>query len=249
MTGVLVIPAVDVLEGGAVRLAQGDYSRRSSFGDPVERVRELADAGATWVHVVDLDAARDGAPMPLDLVEALASVGPRVQFGGGVRDPERASALLRAGVSRLVVGTAAADPDALAAIVALGPDVVVLAADHRSGASGREVMVRGWLEGSGRGLEDVCAQAEAVGAAGVLVTDIGRDGMLSGPDLEGLSLALGSTRLPVLASGGVSGLEDLERLSSLEVAGRRVAGAVVGRAVLEGRVDLREALERCAPSA
>lgn len=246
----LVIPAVDVLDGGAVRLAQGDYSKRSSFGDPVERVVELADQGAVWVHVVDLDAARDREPMPLALVERLAAVGPRIQFGGGVRDPERASALLGAGVSRVVVGTAAsADPEALADIAALGSDVVVVAADHRGTSSGREVMVRGWLEGSGRSLEDVCAQAEAVGAAGVLVTDIGRDGMLTGPDVEGLSVALGATTLPVLASGGVSSLEDLERLSALCVSGRRVAGAIVGRAVLEGRIDLREALERCARSA
>lgn len=246
----LVIPAVDVLAGGAVRLAQGDYSKRTSFGDPVERVRELADAGAEWVHVVDLDAARDRPPMPLGLVEAMSAIGPRVQLGGGVRDVARASALLEAGVSRVVVGTAAvADPDALSAIAALGRDVVVVAADHRGATSGREVMVRGWLEGSGRRLEDVCAQAEAVGAAAVLVTDIGRDGMLSGPDLEGLTVALGATRLPVLASGGVSSLEDLERLRALEVAGHRVAGAIVGRAVLEGRIDLREALERCARSA
>jgi len=246
----LVIPAVDVLDGGAVRLVQGDYEKRSAFGDPVERVRELADAGASWVHVVDLDAARDRAGMPMDLVRRLAAVGPRIELGGGVRDAARARALLDAGVARVVVGTAAwADPGSVAEIAALGADVLVVAADHRPGGLGREVMVRGWLEGSGRTLEEACKRAEAVGAAAVLVTDIGRDGMLSGPDIEGLAVALGASAVPVLASGGISTLEDLDRLRALEVNGRRLAGAIVGRAVLEGRIDLKEALARCARSA
>src|SRR5690606_9081975 len=212
--------------------------------DPVGQARSFAAAGAPWVHVVDLDAARTGEPRNRPVVAAIAAAlaadGVPVQTGGGVRDDAAADALLAAGVRRVVVGTAALDdPDWVRRLAARHPGRVAVGLDAR----GREVAVRGWTEGSGQDLVEVARRFDDAGLAALVVTEIGRDGTLAGPDLDQLAAVLAATRLDVVASGGVGSLDDLRALAGLEVGGRRLAGAIVGRALYEGAFPLSAAVE------
>ena len=239
-------PAVDLRAGRCVRLYQGDFGQETAYGtDPVTVAKEFAAAGAPWIHVVDLDAARTGVPENRDVVEAIArAVRPsRVQAGGGVRDRAAAEALFATGVDRVVLGTAAVErPDLVRALAADHPVAVGL--DVR----GREAAVRGWTARSGHDLFSLLDAYADAGVAAVVVTEISRDGTLTGPDLDGLAAVLESTALPVIASGGVANLSDLTALATLEAGGRRLAGAVVGKALHEDRFSLEEAIAACAPS-
>ncbi len=239
-------PAVDLLDGRCVRLVQGDFERRTEYGDPVEAAVELAGAGAPWLHVVDLDGARTGQPVNRGLIsEIVAAVEVPVQAGGGIRDEPAAATLLDAGVARVVLGTAAVeDPDLLERLAARYPGRVAAGIDHRGG----EVSLHGWTQASGAGLVEVMGRLEDLGAAAVIVTDIRRDGTLAGPDVAGLSAALAVSTVDLIASGGVATLDDLARLARLDADGRRLAGVIVGRAIHDGRLDVREALAACAPS-
>jgi phosphoribosylformimino-5-aminoimidazole carboxamide ribotide isomerase len=232
-------PAIDLRGGRAVRLHQGDYLRETVYGDdPVGLAEGFAAAGARWIHVVDLDAARTGDPVNRPVVAAIAGAvagQARVQTGGGVRSVEDAVALAAAGVARVVMGSAAlADPSVVAAVS--GVVSVAVGLDHREG----ELSVHGWTEGTGRRLLDVLDLFPD--AAAFIVTDISRDGTLSGPDLDGLAAVSASTAVPVIASGGVSSLEDLRVLAS--VVG--LAGAIVGKAIYEGRFEVTAALRALA---
>jgi len=235
-------PAIDIRGGRCVRLYQGDHRRETVYGeDPVAQARAFAAAGARWIHVVDLDAARTGEAANRAVVAAVAAaVDVPVQAGGGVRDDAAADALLSAGVRRVVVGTAALeDPAWVARLAARHPGRVAVGLDAR----GRDVAVRGWVEGSGHDLVEIAQRFDGSGVAALVVTEIGRDGTLAGPDLDQLGAVLGATGLDVVASGGVGSLDDLRALAGLEVGGRRLAGAIVGRALYEGAVRLPEALE------
>lgn len=241
-------PAIDIIDGRAVRLVQGDFGRRTDYGDPFEAATRLAAEGPPWLHVVDLDAARTGSPVNRDVVAAIArAVGVPVQVGGGVRDELAARALLEAGVARVVVGTAAlAQPDLVAALIAHHPGAVAVGLDYRLSASPgpvarREVAVRGWSAGSGTDLTAALASLAEMGVTTVVVTAIDQDGTLSGPDLEGLAVALESG-MAVVASGGVGSLTDLQSLACLRRAGRGLTGVVVGRALHDGRFSVREAM-------
>lgn len=239
-------PAVDLLDGRCVRLVQGDFERRTVYGDPVETAIDLAGSGAPWLHVVDLDAARTGHPVNRRIItDIAAAVEVPVQAGGGVRDDSGAAALLDGGVARVVLGTAAVeDADLVERLAARYPGRVAAGIDHRRG----EVSLRGWTQASGAGLLEVLGRLEDLGAAAVIVTDISRDGTLAGPDLAGLSAALAVSTVDLIASGGVGSLDDLARLARLDADGRRLAGVIVGRAIHDGRLDLKEALAACAPS-
>ncbi|HEX4539714.1 MAG TPA: 1-(5-phosphoribosyl)-5-[(5-phosphoribosylamino)methylideneamino]imidazole-4-carboxamide isomerase [Acidimicrobiales bacterium] len=239
-------PAVDLLDGRCVRLVQGDFERRTVYGDPVETAIDLAGSGAPWLHVVDLDAARTGHPVNRRIItDIAAAVEVPVQAGGGVRDDSGAAALLDGGVARVVLGTAAVeDADLVERLAARYPGRVAAGIDHRRG----EVSLRGWTQASGAGLLEVLGRLEDLGAAAVIVTDISRDGTLAGPDLAGLSAALAVSTVDLIASGGVGSVEDLARLARLDADGRRLAGVIVGRAIHDGRLDLKEALAACAPS-
>lgn len=243
-----LFPAIDLRAGRCVRLYQGDYARETAYGtDPVTVARAFAAAGARWVHVVDLDAARTGAPENRDTIAAIArALAPdvAVQAGGGVRDQATAEALWSAGVARVVLGTAAVENPALVRELAAEHPVVV-GVDVRDG----DVAVRGWTEGSGRRLAEVLAPLDGAGLAAVVVTEIGRDGTLEGPDLELFATALEATAADVIASGGVGSLADLEALATLETGGRRLAGAIVGKALHEGVFTVEEAVAACAASA
>lgn len=242
--------AIDLRAGRCVRLDQGDYDRETVYGDdPVEIARAFEAAGAPWLHVVDLDAARTGDAANRGVVAAIAAaVGIPVQSGGGVRDEATAESLIGSGVARVVVGTAAVErPELVSRLAARHPGKVAVGLDHRTVDGRRMVAVRGWTQTSGVELVSMLGAVEAAGATAVVVTDIGRDGMLAGPDLEGLGDALATCGIDVIASGGVSSTADLASLSVLRAGGRRLSGAVVGKAIYEGRVSVEEAVAACAP--
>ncbi|HET6663150.1 MAG TPA: 1-(5-phosphoribosyl)-5-[(5-phosphoribosylamino)methylideneamino]imidazole-4-carboxamide isomerase [Acidimicrobiales bacterium] len=234
-------PAIDLRDGRCVRLYQGDYARETVYADdPVAQARAFAAEGAPWVHVVDLDAARTGDPHNYELVAAVAAaIDVPVQGGGGVRNDAAADALLGRGVRRVVVGTAALErPDWVRSLAGRYPGRVAVGLDAR----GHDVAVRGWAEGSGHDLVDVARRFEDAGVAALVVTEIGRDGTLSGPALDQLATVLEATGVDVIASGGVGTLADLRTLSVLEVDGRRLAGAIVGRALYEGAFRVSDAI-------
>ena len=237
----IVYPAIDLRAGRAVRLEQGDFARETVYDDdPVAVARAFEVAGAEWIHVVDLDAARTGEPANLAKIEAIATaVSCRVQVGGGVRSAGAAGALLLAGAARVVVGTAAVEhPELVDELCVSYPGQIAVGLDAR----GRKVAVRGWVEGSGADLLGLAARFEHAGVAALVVTEIARDGMLVGPDLDQIRAVLVSTQLPVIASGGVGSLGDLTALAALADGERRLAGAIVGKALYEGRFSLAEAL-------
>jgi phosphoribosylformimino-5-aminoimidazole carboxamide ribotide isomerase len=233
-------PAIDLRDGRCVRLQQGDYAQETVYGDdPVAQAVAFAEAGAGWIHVVDLDAARTGIPENRDVVAAIAdAVNVPVQTGGGVRNREAAEALFSAGVERVVIGTAAlTDPDFVRA----------LAVDHRVAvgldAKSGEVATDGWLVGSGRSVLDVARSFTDAGVDAFVVTDISRDGTLEGPDLVGLADVLGATPVDVIASGGVGSMADLAALDEIIVGGRRLSGVIAGKAIYEGHVDVAGAVQ------
>jgi phosphoribosylformimino-5-aminoimidazole carboxamide ribotide isomerase len=233
----LLYPAIDLRGGRCVRLYQGDYAAETVYSDsPAAVATAFAAAGAPWLHVVDLDAARTGELINIAEVEAIVdAAGVPVQYGGGVRTAAAADRLAAAGVARVVIGTAALENPSLVAEVSASQPVAV-GLDVR----GREIAVHGWRSGSGRTLGDVLAATE--GAEALVVTQIDSDGTLEGPDMALLAEALAATEVPLIASGGVGSLDDLRRLASLRVRGRDLAGAIVGRAIYERTVDLADAL-------
>jgi phosphoribosylformimino-5-aminoimidazole carboxamide ribotide isomerase len=227
--------------GNAVRLLRGDFATETVYdADPVGVARGFEADGARWIHVVDLDAARTGEPANLNTVAAIAAaVSCPVQVGGGVRTVEAARALIDAGVARVVVGTAAVErPELVDELCQEHPGHVAVGLDAR----GQEVAVRGWVEGSGTDLVELGQRFEASGVSALIVTEIGRDGTLEGPDLGQLSTVLAALAIPVVASGGVGVLDDLRALDGLEAGGRRLVGAIVGRALYENRFTVAEGI-------
>ena len=228
-------PAIDLRGGRVVRLTKGDYDAETVYDDdPVSVAESFAEAGAPWVHVVDLDAARSGDPVNRPVVAAIAAAlsgRALLQNGGGVRTLDDARSLAAAGVDRVVMGSAAVqNPD----LVTQAAEIVAVAVglDHRDG----DLAVHGWTEASGVRLDDALALFPT--AAAFVITDISRDGMLTGPDVLGLSRAVAATSVPVIASGGVSSVDDLVALA--EIAG--LGGIITGKAIYEGRFTVAEAL-------
>jgi phosphoribosylformimino-5-aminoimidazole carboxamide ribotide isomerase len=250
---VLLFPAIDLRGGRVVRLRQGDFADETVYGDePVAVAVGFAEEGAAWIHVVDLDAARTGQPVNRPIIGAIGRVlarrGTHVQAGGGVRNEAAASALWEAGVTRVVIGTAAVeDPDLVTRLCRAHPGGVAVGLDTRDG----EVATRGWESRSGLRLSDALSRVADAGVAAVVVTDIGRDAMLTGPDLSGLATALDLTTVDVIASGGVSSVNDLIALTALfgPRSHRTLAGAIVGKAIYEGRFTVAEGVAACAVSA
>ncbi|NQY56621.1 MAG: 1-(5-phosphoribosyl)-5-((5-phosphoribosylamino)methylideneamino)imidazole-4-carboxamide isomerase [Ilumatobacteraceae bacterium] len=228
-------PAIDLLGGRVVRLQRGDYDQQTVYGDdPVEVARRFADEGARWIHVVDLDAARSGDAINRPVVAAIAeAVRGRcaVQTGGGVRTIDDVRELAERGAARMVMGSAALrEPALVARAAAIAPIAVGL--DHRGGA----LSMHGWTETSDLQLDD--AYDRYPDAAAFVVTDIERDGMLSGPDVEGLRAAADAAAAPVIASGGVATLADVEQLAGIDGLG----GVITGKALYEGRFTVAAAL-------
>ena len=237
MSTIDLYPAIDIRSGRVVRLVQGDYDRETVYGDdPLEVARKFADEGARWIHIVDLDAARSGDPVNRGLIARIASAvegRASVQTGGGVRSVEDARVLSEAGIRRVVMGSAAVSRPALVDEVAAFTQVAV-GLDHRHG----RVSVQGWTEDSGLGLGDALQMFAS--ASAFVITDISRDGMLQGPDVAGLTEATRQTSVPVIASGGVSCLADIEALASIE----GLSGVITGKAIYDGRFTVADALDR-----
>ena len=236
-------PAIDLLDGKCVRLYQGDYDQETIYSDsPVDQAKAFADAGARWIHVVDLDAAKTGEPTNREVVGAIAAgVDIPVQTGGGIRSVDAARPLFDLGITRVVIGTAALENPELVSELASAGHRLAVGLDVK----GTEVAVRGWLEGSGRNLNDVVADFADAGADTVICTQIAVDGTLEGPDTAGLSALLAATEIPVVASGGVGTAGHIAELAAVEVDGRTLEGVIVGRALYEGKFDLPEALAAC----
>jgi phosphoribosylformimino-5-aminoimidazole carboxamide ribotide isomerase len=239
-----LFPSIDIRSGRVVRLSQGEATRQTVYGDdPVAVAERFVEQGASWVHVVDLDRALgtgDNLPAVARIARRVAS-RVRLQLGGGFRTLDLVRAGLDLGVARVVIGTAAAvDPSFVAsAVSATGSERLVVGIDTREG----QVALRGWTETSTQRAEELARRVVADGIDTVIYTDIGRDGMLGGPDLAGAA-ALLATGARVIVSGGVASAEDIRgaRASGL-------AGVIVGRALYEGRLTLSEALAACHPSA
>ena len=244
--------AIDLRGGSAVRLLKGDYAKETTYGDPVELAESFVQAGTDWLHLVDLDAARDGGSANRALVTEIARTSPvPVETGGGVRTDRDVDELLDAGVQRVIIGTAAfEDPEFVGRAAARYPGHVAVGLDYRrvisDGEERLEVAVRGWLEGAGHDLADSLTRFCDLGVDAFIVTAIDRDGTLEGPDLDGYATCLSATSAKVIASGGVGDAEDLRRLARFEgPAGARLAGCVVGKALVEGRVSVPEAVAAC----
>ena len=226
-----MLPAVDVLGDETVRLEQGSYDRVTvRAGDPAERARAFAEAGAPLLHVVDLDGARTGRIRPVLVARLVEAAAPAVlQVSGGARSPGDVEALLAAGAERVVVGTAAfAAPGALAEYAGAFGERVLVAVDVRDG----RVAVEGWRRETGLTAEDAAARCAEAGVARLLCTAVERDGMLRGPDVDLLHRVVDASGLPVLAAGGIASEDDLRA-----VANAGCEGAVVGRALLDGRLS------------
>jgi phosphoribosylformimino-5-aminoimidazole carboxamide ribotide isomerase len=236
-----IIPAIDIRGGRCVRLEQGDYARETVFGDdPAAMARRWQDAGAQRLHVVDLDGARDGHPVNSAAIrELIHAVSIAVQVGGGVRDVAVIDAYLKAGADRVAIGTAAVkDQTTLVNAVSLFRERIVVGVDSRDG----KVATEGWLDQSGVQALDLVKQLSEFGVSRIFYTDIARDGLLAGPNFAALhELVEHAAGFPspmaVIASGGISTIEQLERLALIGV-----EGAIVGKALYTGALDLGEAL-------
>jgi phosphoribosylformimino-5-aminoimidazole carboxamide ribotide isomerase len=234
-----VIPAIDLLNGQCVRLYQGDYGRSQVFNpDPVDMAQQWLQQGATRLHVVDLDGAKQGYPVNLDAIAAIVkAIDIPVQVGGGLRDRSNVKQLLDLGVERIILGTVAVEqPQLVSELAQEFPGQIVVGIDARNGL----VATRGWLETSSVKATELAQRMALQGAAAIIYTDIHRDGTLSGPNLEALRELANQIEIPVIASGGVSSLTDLLSLLALENYG--VKGVIVGRALYTGEVNLTEAI-------
>ncbi len=240
-----LFPAIDLRGGQVVRLAKGDFDAETVYGsDPVSVAQSFAEAGAQWIHVVDLDAARTGKARNRVLVAAIAeSVDIAIQTGGGVRDRHSAEALLDTGAARIVLGTVASEEPGLVEWLAHRyPGRIAVGLDGRNG----QIAVRGWVESASTTVVDMVHRYAQSGVSAFIVTDIDRDGMLGGADLSGLSAVIAETDCDVIASGGVGTLDDIRALAKMNVGGyRRPAGVIVGKALYEGRFTVQEALAAC----
>jgi phosphoribosylformimino-5-aminoimidazole carboxamide ribotide isomerase len=233
----IIFPAIDLKDGKCVRLAEGDMDRATIYNDdPGAQARAFAEAGATALHVVDLDGAFAGASRNGDGVRAaLAAFAGRVQVGGGIRTRANAQAWLEAGVWRVVMGTAALeDPELVRAVAAAYPGRIVVAVDARDGM----VATRGWAARSTLPVAELAARFADAGVAALLFTDVGRDGMLKGVNLEATLALARVSPVPVIASGGVADLADIAAL----VGQPNIEGVITGRALYDGRLDLGQAL-------
>jgi phosphoribosylformimino-5-aminoimidazole carboxamide ribotide isomerase len=240
-----IFPAIDLLDGKCVRLYQGDYDQSQVFNDrPVEMARSWLEQGATKLHLVDLDGAKAGHPVNLEaiasiveMVKTTATQPMQIQVGGGLRTEASVRQLLNLGVDRVILGTVAVEqPQLVQDLCQKYPHQIVVGIDARDG----KVATKGWVETSTVTATDLAKRMAQMGAAAIIYTDIHRDGTLTGPNIPALRELASGIEIPVIASGGVSSLQDLLSLLSLSTIG--VTGAIVGRALYTGEVKLTEAI-------
>jgi phosphoribosylformimino-5-aminoimidazole carboxamide ribotide isomerase len=237
---VILFPAIDLKNGEAVRLEQGDMARATVFHrDPAEQARTFASQGFEYLHIVDLDGAFAGKPMNAAAVERiLAAVRIPVQLGGGIRDHATIEGWLGKGVTRVIIGTAAvSDPALVKAAAKRFPGRVAVGLDARDGM----VAVQGWAESSELSVLDIARRFEDAGVAAIVYTDIARDGMLKGLNIDATIGLADAVSIPVIASGGLASLDDIRAL--LHPRAKKLAGAIAGRALYDGRFDAAAALK------
>lgn len=231
-----IYPAIDLSNGVCVRLRQGDFSRQTIFdSDPIKRAQDFLGEGATWLHIVDLDAAETGEARNIGLIEEIKTKVPiRIQVGGGLRDRKRIEAMLMTGVDRIIVGTYALRAfDELIELNRRYPGRIVVSIDSKD----RYVTDHGWQNVSKIRTIDFCERLAAHGIERVIMTDIAKDGMMEGPNLELYRDVMEKTKLKIIASGGVSSLEDIR-----ELAENGLDGAIIGRALYEKKIRLKEVM-------
>ena len=235
----ILFPAIDLKNGQCVRLEQGDMARATVFNlDPAAQAASFAAQGFEYLHVVDLDGAFAGKPMNAHAVEAmLAAVSTHVQLGGGIRDLKTAEAWLEKGVARVIIGTAAVrDPELVKTAARKFPGRIAVGLDARDG----KVAVQGWAETSEVTALEIAKRFEDAGVAALIFTDIARDGLLKGLNLEATISLAERISIPVIASGGLASIDDVKAL--LQPRAKKLAGAIVGRALYDGRLDPQAAL-------
>lgn len=235
----IVIPAIDLKEGNCVRLEQGEMNRDTVFSDnPAEQALKWQEAGAELLHLVDLDGAFAGAPKNKAAIEAIIkAIAIPAQLGGGIRDIATIEAYLSLGLSRVIIGTAAQrNPELVIEACQKFPGRIVVGIDAKNGM----VAVQGWAELTDITAVDLVRKFEDCGVSAIIYTDISRDGMMGGPNLEATRSLAEAISIPVIASGGVSSLKDIENLMAIEASG--VTGAITGKAIYTGAIDLAEAI-------
>jgi phosphoribosylformimino-5-aminoimidazole carboxamide ribotide isomerase len=231
-----VIPAIDLRDGKCVRLIQGQYDRQITYkDDPAEQAREFHADGARWLHIVDLDGAKAGRPINTKSIAAIAKLGLlQIEVGGGLRDETSIRELLDMGVTRVIIGTkAVSDFEWFRDTAGKFPGQIVLGLDAR----GAMVATHGWLEESAQSMLEFAGQADKLPLAAIIYTDIAKDGMLTGPNIERTKALVEAVKTPVIASGGVKEAEDIRKLKPIGV-----AGVIVGRSLYEGTLTLPDAL-------
>lgn len=241
MSSFIIYPAIDIRDGKCVRLVQGDYNQETIYNDqPTEAAKDWEAQGAEWIHLVDLDGAKAGQPVNADLIGRIArSVKVPAQIGGGIRTESDIDRLLSLGVSRVILGTAAIeDRKFVHEALRKHGERIAIGIDARNGL----VATRGWLETSEVKAVDLAVQLAEYGARTFIFTDISRDGMMGGPNVEAIVELAQASGQTVIASGGVSELSDLSKLA--EYSGSGVGGAIVGKALYTGAIQLSEALQQ-----
>jgi phosphoribosylformimino-5-aminoimidazole carboxamide ribotide isomerase len=232
-----ILPAIDLIDGKCVRLLQGQYDKKITYGDdPAQQARGFISESARWVHVIDLDGAKAGKPVNIEAVKSIVELGKlKVEVGGGIRDEDSISQLLDLGVERLIIGTRAVkEYDWFVKMCEKFPGKLVLGLDGRDS----KIATDGWLEETEETIIDFARKAASVPIAAIIYTDISKDGMLKGPNLDRTRLLVKSVDVPVIAAGGVTTVRDITCLGEVGV-----AGAVIGRALYEGTITVKEAVE------
>jgi len=236
---VIIFPAIDLKDGRCVRLRQGDMEQATVFNDdPAAQARAFESAGFEWLHLVDLNGAFAGRSVNTAAIRGIiAAIKIPLQLGGGIRDREAIQHWLSAGVSRVILGTVAVSNPALVAEAARAhPGRIAVGIDARNG----KVAVKGWAEEAAMSALELAKQFEGAGVAAIIFTDISRDGMMEGVNVDSTATLANAVSIPVIASGGVNGVRDIERLRDC---GAPIAGVVVGRALYDGRIDPGEAIQ------
>ncbi|WGM37253.1 1-(5-phosphoribosyl)-5-[(5-phosphoribosylamino)methylideneamino]imidazole-4-carboxamide isomerase [Caulobacter sp. NIBR1757] len=235
----ILYPAIDLKDGRCVRLLHGDLSKETVFNaSPADQATSFQAQGFNWLHVVDLNGAVEGRAVNIDAVSAiLEAVSLPVQLGGGIRTLEQIETWIEAGISRVILGTVAVrDPDLVRRAARLWPEQIAVGIDARGGM----VATQGWLETSDIGVVDLARKFEDAGVAALIVTDIGRDGAMTGVNVEQVGEVADAVSIPVIASGGVASIRDIEMLKTRE--GVPIAGCILGRSLYEGAIDPAQAL-------
>ncbi len=232
-----ILPAIDLIDGKCVRLVQGEYDKQITYRDnPTDQAKEFQDLGAKWLHVIDLDGAKAGEPINLKAIENIASnTNLKVEVGGGIRDEAAIKSLLETGIERLIIGTrAVAEFDWFSDMAKKYPNKLVLGLDAR----GDKVATHGWLKEAQESLIEFAQKAAKLPIAAIIYTDITKDGMLAGPNLERTRSLVEAVETSVVAAGGVTTVDDIIALEKISV-----GGAVIGRSLYEGNINLKDALK------